>query len=61
MADGAFSPCLNLEVGNIREQPFLKMWNGPRMQRLREMISKQLFPGCVRCCHRHFTAASRAF
>lgn len=61
LADGTFSPCLNLVVGNIREQPFLEMWNGPQMQRLRKMISKQLFPGCARCCHRHFTSASRAF
>lgn len=61
LADGTFSPCLNLVVGNIKEQPFLKMWNGPRMQRLRELIAKGLFPGCVRCCHRQFTAASRAF
>jgi MoaA/NifB/PqqE/SkfB family radical SAM enzyme len=61
LADGTFSPCLNLVVGNITQQPFLEMWNGPRMQRMRELISKELFPGCVRCCHRQFTAASRAF
>lgn len=61
LADGTFSPCLNLVVGNVREQPFLEMWNGPQMQRLRKMIAKGLFPGCARCCHRQFSTASRAF
>jgi MoaA/NifB/PqqE/SkfB family radical SAM enzyme len=61
LADGTFSPCLNLVVGNITEQPFLEMWNGPRMRQLRLLIAQGLFPGCVRCCHRHFTNASRAF
>jgi len=61
LADGTFSPCLNLVVGNITARPFLEMWNGPRMRQLRGLIAKGLFPGCVRCCHRHFTNASRAF
>ncbi len=61
LADGTFSPCLNLMVGNIIQQPFMEMWNGNRMQRLRELIAKQLFPGCARCCHRHYTTANRAF
>ncbi len=61
LADGTFSPCLNLVVGNISRQPFLEMWNGPRMRQLRQLIAQGLFPGCVRCCHRQFTAASRAF
>ncbi len=61
LADGTFSPCLNLVVGNITQEPFLEMWNGPRMRQLRGLIAQGLFPGCVRCCHRQFTAASRAF
>lgn len=60
LADGTFSPCLNLVMGNISRQPFLEMWNGPRMQRLRRLIGKGLFPGCARCCHRQFSGASRA-
>jgi hypothetical protein len=61
LADGTFSPCLNLVVGNITKQPFLEMWNGPRMRRLRALVAQGLFPGCARCCHRQFTNASRAF
>jgi MoaA/NifB/PqqE/SkfB family radical SAM enzyme len=61
LADGTFSPCLNLVVGNITSQPFLEMWNGPRMRQLRTLIAQGLFPGCARCCHRQFTKASRAF
>jgi MoaA/NifB/PqqE/SkfB family radical SAM enzyme len=61
LADGTFSPCLNLVVGNITRQPFLEMWNGPRMRRLRALVAQGLFPGCARCCHRQFTNASRAF
>jgi len=61
LADGTFSPCLNLVVGNITARPFLEMWNGPRMRQLRALVAKGLFPGCARCCHRHFTNASRAF
>jgi hypothetical protein len=61
LADGTFSPCLNLVVGNITAQPFLEMWNGPRMRQLRTLMAQGLFPGCARCCHRHFTDASRAF
>ena len=61
LADGTFSPCLNLVVGNVTARPFLEMWNGPRMRQLRTLVAQGLFPGCVRCCHRHFTDASRAF
>jgi MoaA/NifB/PqqE/SkfB family radical SAM enzyme len=59
--DGSVTPCLNMVVGNIREQGFSAIWNGPVMQQTRRLFSAKLFPGCVRCCQRHFTAASLTF
>ena len=55
LPDGTVSPCLHLVAGNIATQPFMEIWNGPRMRRLRQIISRRLFPGCVRCCSRSFT------
>jgi MoaA/NifB/PqqE/SkfB family radical SAM enzyme len=55
LPDGTVSPCLHLVTGNIADQPFPEIWNGPRMRRFRQIISRQLFPGCVRCCSRNFT------
>ena len=28
--DGTITPCLNFKVGNIAEQPFAEIWNGPK-------------------------------
>jgi MoaA/NifB/PqqE/SkfB family radical SAM enzyme len=61
LSDGTLSPCLNIVMGNIAEQPFMDLWNGPRMQRLRGLVADRLLPGCARCCQRHYTKASRAF
>jgi MoaA/NifB/PqqE/SkfB family radical SAM enzyme len=55
MPDGTVSPCLHLVAGNITRQPFREIWNGPQMQRFRQLISRRLFPGCARCCSRSFT------
>lgn len=55
LPDGTVSPCLHLVAGNIATQPFQEIWNGPRMRRLRQIISRRLFPGCARCCSRSFT------
>jgi MoaA/NifB/PqqE/SkfB family radical SAM enzyme len=55
MPDGTVSPCFHLVMGNIAEQSFDEIWNGPRMQRFRELIHARLLPGCVRCCSRRFT------
>jgi len=53
--DGTIAPCFHAMVGNIREQPFVELWNNSKMQRLREMIHQGLLPGCARCCSRRFT------
>jgi MoaA/NifB/PqqE/SkfB family radical SAM enzyme len=55
LPDGTVSPCLHLVAGNIATQSFQEIWNGPRMRRLRQIISRRLFPGCARCCSRSFT------
>ena len=54
LPDGTISPCLHLVMGNITKEPLRVVWNNPKMQRLRKVVSKNLFPGCVRCCHRSF-------
>lgn len=59
--DGTYSPCLNFRVGNITEQPMEEIWNGPRMRTLRKLFGQHLYPGCARCCQRHYTEGSRAF
>ena len=53
--DGTVSPCLNLVMGNITEEPLKVIWKNAKMRRWRKIISQNLFPGCVRCCHRSFT------
>jgi MoaA/NifB/PqqE/SkfB family radical SAM enzyme len=55
LPDGTISPCLHLVFGNITAQPFAEIWNGPKMRRFRQIISRRLFPGCARCCSRSFT------
>ncbi|MEE8640390.1 MAG: radical SAM protein, partial [bacterium] len=51
LPDGTVSPCLGLDVGNVREKPFSEIWNGPAFRRFRaELTSRGLFPGCSRCC-----------
>ena len=54
LPDGTVSPCLHLAAGNIAAQPFQEIWNGPKMRSFRQIISRRLFPGCVRCCSRSF-------
>jgi MoaA/NifB/PqqE/SkfB family radical SAM enzyme len=54
LPDGTVSPCLHLVAGNITAQPFPEIWNGPKMRSFRQIISRRLFPGCVRCCSRSF-------
>jgi MoaA/NifB/PqqE/SkfB family radical SAM enzyme len=57
--DGTHSPCLNFRAGNIAQHPLAELWNGPRMQNLRLLISQGLLPGCARCCRRYYTQGNR--
>ncbi|OGP70471.1 MAG: hypothetical protein A2Y80_03265 [Deltaproteobacteria bacterium RBG_13_58_19] len=59
--DGTISPCLNFKVGNLTEEPFAAIWNGPKIRKLRQLFQQRLFPGCLRCCQRHYIKGSRAF
>lgn len=59
--DGTISHCQNFKAGNIATESFAEIWNGPKMQALRRLFSNQLFPGCARCCQRHYMKGSRAF
>jgi MoaA/NifB/PqqE/SkfB family radical SAM enzyme len=51
LPDGTVTPCLGLEVGNVREAPFTEIWNGPAYRAFRgELAKRGVFPGCSRCC-----------
>lgn len=51
MPDGDVTPCLGYVVGNIKEKPFWKIWNGLEFRRFRRVIeSEGTLPGCNRCC-----------
>jgi MoaA/NifB/PqqE/SkfB family radical SAM enzyme len=51
LPDGTVSPCLGLDIGNVRQKPFSEIWNGPAFRRFRtELATRGLFPGCSRCC-----------
>jgi len=52
LPNGDVSPCLDVVVGNVLEPGgFVRVWNGPRMQRFRGFLKdEKLFPVCTRCC-----------
>ncbi len=51
MPDGTVTPCLGLEVGNVREKPFGEIWNGELFREFRRYVARRgTFPGCARCC-----------
>ncbi len=50
--DGTVHPCLSLgvEMGNIREQPFVEIWNNDKYKNFRSHVRKQgRFGVCSRC------------
>jgi MoaA/NifB/PqqE/SkfB family radical SAM enzyme len=54
LPDGTVTPCLHVVVGNVMEQTIEEIWNGEKMARFRKIVSKRLFPACMRCCDRSF-------
>lgn len=54
LANGNLVPlsrCYNFDLGNINENSFLELWNGPKMKELRKNLQKYgSFPACSRCC-----------
>jgi radical SAM protein with 4Fe4S-binding SPASM domain len=50
--DGEVRPCLNFDLsfGNIKDEPFSRIWNGERALRYRKRLKDdRIFPVCVRC------------
>lgn len=49
--EGTVTPCLGYVAGNVRVEPFSKIWNGERYRQFRSALAaRRLFPGCARCC-----------
>ena len=48
---GDVYPCLQLKMGNIREESLEDIWNGDIFQRFRNRIERVLYPRCRRCCY----------
>lgn len=48
---GGVTPCLGLEIGNIRREPLSRIWGGDDYRKFRrELAQRKYFPGCARCC-----------
>jgi MoaA/NifB/PqqE/SkfB family radical SAM enzyme len=48
---GDVYPCYILRMGNVRQEKFLKIWNGKRYREFRNLLKKHvLFPQCLGCC-----------
>jgi len=51
--DGRVTPCRDYQdftAGNINEQTFYDIWNGPPFKKFRREMKKGLMPVCTRCC-----------
>lgn len=47
---GRLYPCLTLEMGNVFDEPFERVWNGKKFRAFRQLIrSHQRLPLCERC------------
>ena len=51
-ADGRYSPCFYLRVGDSRNQTLQEVWNGPEFRQFRRDIRKhKIYDGCNGCCN----------
>jgi MoaA/NifB/PqqE/SkfB family radical SAM enzyme len=51
LPNGAVSPCLGFEAGNLYTQRFAEIWNSPKMVSFRRHLVKVgALPICNRCC-----------
>lgn len=49
--NGDVTPCLGYSVGNINEEPLMKIWNNNKFKHFRNILKqKKYYPGCIRCC-----------
>jgi MoaA/NifB/PqqE/SkfB family radical SAM enzyme len=47
---GRLYPCLTLDMGNVFEQPFERVWNGDKFRAFRRLLRReQRLPLCERC------------
>ena len=45
-----YTRCYHVVLGNINEQPFMDIWNGPRARAWRrDLRTHRRFPACTRC------------
>ena len=42
--------CVDLVLGNIKDKPFMEIWNGEKYRNFRQALKKQPFDYCKRCC-----------
>lgn len=49
LPNGDLYICNDYFIGNLKEGPFEKIWNGKKSQNLRKCISRELFPACKGC------------
>ena len=46
-----YSCSIDVDFGNVREQPFSAIWNNDAYQTFRRTLKeRQLFPKCAKCC-----------
>jgi MoaA/NifB/PqqE/SkfB family radical SAM enzyme len=51
-ADGRYSPCFYLRVGDSRSQTMREVWNGDEFKEFRRNIAKdKVYAGCHGCCN----------
>ena len=51
-ADGRYSPCYYLRVGDSRNQTMQEVWNGPEFKKFRrDTRDYKIFDGCNGCCN----------
>jgi radical SAM protein with 4Fe4S-binding SPASM domain len=51
---GDVYPCMNLYIGNVRENKLNKLWNASSYIQFRQSLKRSsLFPSCIGCCKKH--------
>ena len=59
-ADGRYSPCFYLRVGDSRNQTLQEVWNGPEFKKFRRDISDhKIYDGCNGCCNLKYTGPKK--
>lgn len=50
--NGDVVPCESFKfvMGNINEEPFMRIWNSKKYVKFRKILKKGLLPACARCC-----------